>query len=70
MKKITLHRAATDNAGLFCDSGSTLTVSKSGDEGHITAERARDLLESHGAVEGVEEPAETDPAPAKAKASA
>jgi hypothetical protein len=65
MKKITLHRAAVDNVGLFCDAGTDLIVGDAAKAGHITAKEAKELVDTHGAVEAAPEASE---APAKAKA--
>ncbi len=50
MKKITLHRATTDNMGLFCDGGAELTVGDAIAANTITLKRAKDLVAKHGAV--------------------
>lgn len=50
MKKILLHRATVDNAGLYRDAGSTLTVADGTDAETIAADRADDLLDTSGAV--------------------
>lgn len=50
LKSITLHRATTDNAGLFVDSGNDLVVGDEVKEGVIDADRARVLVDSHGAA--------------------
>lgn len=47
---ITLHRAATDNAGGFQDSGTHLKVGDAVEAGTISAVAARELLDSHGAT--------------------
>jgi len=49
-KSITLHRAASDNLGLFVDSGNDLVVGDQAEAGVITADRAREILASHGAT--------------------
>ena len=56
LKSITLHRAATTNAGLFADAGTDLIV---GDEPEmIDAHRAREIVSSHGGQGHHVEPAE------------
>jgi topoisomerase IA-like protein len=50
LTSITLHRAAADNAGDFQDAGAELKISDKAEAGAISAERARDLLDSHGAT--------------------
>ena len=50
MKKILLHRAAVDNAGTYRDAGSTLTIADGDKAETIAAERADELLDTHGAV--------------------
>jgi hypothetical protein len=50
MKKILLHRASIDNAGHYQDAGTTLTIAEGSEPGVIAAERANELLGSHGAV--------------------
>lgn len=50
MKKIHLHTAAADNLGHFHDSGTDLVVGDAAQHGVISAERAKALLDSHGAV--------------------
>lgn len=50
LKSITLHRAASDNLGLFVDSGNDLVVGDEAKAGVITADRAREIVDSHGAV--------------------
>ena len=50
LKTITLHRAATDNLGLFVDSGAELEVGDQKKAGFINADRAREILDSHGAT--------------------
>lgn len=54
MRKILLHRPTADNAGLFADAGTTLSVGeKLGADGAstITAARAAELVDSGGAVD-------------------
>jgi topoisomerase IA-like protein len=48
LKSITLHRAASDNAGNFVDAGNDLTVGNGA--AMIDADRARDIVNSHGAT--------------------
>ena len=54
MKKIVLHGPSTDEAGNFCDAGAELEIVASrkdeGKAGFISAERARALVDSGGAV--------------------
>ena len=50
MKRITLHRAAQDNAGGFQDAGTDLTVGDEAEAGVISADRAKDLVDTGGAV--------------------
>ena len=50
MKKIILHRAAADNAGGYQDAGATLTIADGVERDTISAERAKDLLDSAGAA--------------------
>ncbi len=50
MKKIVLHRATVDNTGAFVDAGAELTIGDKGEAGVITADRARDLVDSGGAL--------------------
>lgn len=47
IKKITLYRASSDNAGLFIDAGNTLEIGDGNDQ--ISADRAKDLLDTGGA---------------------
>ena len=49
MTKIILHRASTDNAGKFLDAGTEIVVGPADD--HLHADRAAELLDTHGAVE-------------------
>lgn len=50
LKSITLHRAATDNTGAFKDAGAELTVGDESKPDVISADRAREILEAHGAT--------------------
>lgn len=45
---ITLHRPSVDNSGAFRDSGSEITIGTGAAE--ITAARAREIVEGHGAA--------------------
>lgn len=63
LTKISLNRATADNAGLFCDAGSTLTIAVGEEAGTITLANAQALIDSHGA-DAVEAAAEAT-APAK-----
>lgn len=47
---ITLHRAATDNAGGYQDAGAELWIGDKAEAGTISADRARELLDGHGAT--------------------
>lgn len=47
MKKITLYRASASNAGLFIDAGNTIEIGDGDDQ--ISADRAKDLLDTGGA---------------------
>lgn len=49
MTKIILHRASADNAGNFLDAGTEIVVGPADD--HLHADRATELLDTHGAVE-------------------
>jgi hypothetical protein len=49
VKKIHLHTAALDNAGLHHDAGSDLTVGEAEKEGVIHPDRAKAMIASHGA---------------------
>lgn len=57
LTKISLNRATVDNAGLFCDAGSTLAIADGTEPGTITLANAQALIDSHGA-EAVEAAAE------------
>lgn len=50
LKSITLHRAATDNTGAFKDAGAELTVGDENKPDVISADRAREILDAHGAT--------------------
>lgn len=64
MTKIILHRASADNAGNFLDAGTEIVVGPA-DE-HLHADRATELLDTHGAIEVVTTAAKsTAKAPAK-----
>lgn len=58
LTKITLNRATADNALLFCDAGSTLTIGTEAQAGTITLAAAQALIDSFGA-ELVSDPAPT-----------
>ena len=47
MKRIVLHRAVLDDAGRYCDAGSSLEV---GEGKQISPKRARELVDGGGAV--------------------
>lgn len=49
MTKIILHRASADNAGRFLDAGTEIVVGPADD--HLHADRAAELLDTHGAIE-------------------
>lgn len=49
MTKIILHRASVDNAGRFLDAGTEIVVGPADD--HLHADRAAELLDTHGAAE-------------------
>jgi hypothetical protein len=49
MTKIILHRASVDNAGNFLDAGTEIVVGPADD--HLHADRAAELLDTHGAAE-------------------
>lgn len=70
MTKITLHRASVDNAGRFLDAGTEIAVGPADD--HLHADRAAELIDTHGAVEvvtAVAKPAPKAPAKKAAKPS-
>lgn len=49
MTKITLHRASVDNSGNYLHAGTEIAVGPADD--HIDADRAKDLLDTGGALE-------------------
>jgi len=60
LKSIHLHRATVDNAGNRVEAGNDMKV---GDKpAEIAADRAQDLLDTHGAITGTEA-AKADPEP-------
>lgn len=69
MKKISLNGPTADNLGQFCDAGAELIVSDSKQAGHISRDRAQDLLSRHSA-HAIAETKVAKPAPAKSKANA
>ncbi len=48
-QNIRLNRAVADNAGLFCDAGSVLTVGDDAVPGTISSDRAAALIDQSGA---------------------
>jgi len=50
LTSVTLHRATADNAGGFHDAGAELKIGDKAEAGMISADRARELLDSHGAT--------------------
>ncbi|HVJ02354.1 MAG TPA: hypothetical protein VM662_09240 [Sphingomonas sp.] len=59
LKSITLHQPATDNAGQFRDAGEELTVGEAAKPGVISAERAKEIVDQHGATGHHEQPKQT-----------
>lgn len=51
MKTILLHSAAVDNLDNYCDAGRELTISDSAESGHISAERASELIDVRRAID-------------------
>ena len=70
LKSITLHRAASDNLSRFVDAGNDLVVGDEAKAGVISADRAREIVESHGAVGHYSKPAADKPKKPAAKPAA
>jgi hypothetical protein len=69
MKRITLYRASSDNAGLFVDAGTELKIGDDAKSKTITADLAQELIDSGGAIDPDAAPAKgTDTKPAAKQA--